>query len=562
MVVVAPGASARRVGACKSRVMSHLRFWLAAESGWPRSRSVTRAMPQPAAVATLGPRPRHRQLSPDSRSRWVEIHERQRQFLIDNLTQVVWSVVDGGTAFASPNIETVCGFTAREAAAWPGTLWVDRVHPADRERVERAFDALAPGDRFEAECRWQRKDSTWIWVRCTATASRDDGARVVDGLLSDITAQKTLEHQVCQSQKLGAIGQLTGGIAHDFKNLLTVILGSGQFLLETIPKGAQPRIDAEAIVEAAERAAALTKQLLAFSRRHTPEPQVVNLNTVVVEIEKILRRVIGEDIQLSIATSNEVGSVWADPVQVEQVVMNLVVNARDAMPRGGRLAIETVDIGPDDQYVMLGVSDTGCGMDAETRARIFEPLFTTKDQGKGTGLGLSTCRGIVQQAGGFIDVYSEPGQGSAFKVYLPKIGCGAPIAAGARSADGPAGRGGETILALEDNDGIRVLVRRILERLGYRVLEARSGDEALTIFDAAEDPIHLVLSDVVVPGVSGPDVVMRVRERSKSTRALFMSGYTGQTLLQKGTLRAGDPFIQKPFLPAALARKVREVLDA
>jgi CheY-like chemotaxis protein len=318
----------------------------------------------------------------------------------------------------------------------------------------------------------------------------------------------------------------------------------------------------------------LTRQLLAFSRTQVLQPTILDLNLVVAGVEKMLQRLIGEDVEFSVSPGTNLAPVLADPGQIEQVIMNLAINARDAMPTGGKLSIETanVDLGDEyaakhiqavpGQYVMLAVSDTGCGMDAETRRRAFEPFFTTKEQGKGTGLGLSTCFGIVKQSGGYIWIYSEPGHGTTFKIYLPRTEAAAEAGA-VRKASGAAELGGsETILVVEDDDRVRDAVRRILSARGYKVLLARDGDEALAISQVQEEPIGLVLSDVIVPGQSGPELVTRLARSSSKTKVLFMSGYSDHAVLRHGVLRAGMNFIQKPFAPEALGRKVREVLDA
>lgn len=375
--------------------------------------------------------------------------------------------------------------------------------------------------------------------------------------------------QAQHARRLEAVGQLSSGIAHDFNNLLAVILGNGEYLLEALPKGDQTRTDAEAIVDAAQRAAALTKQILAFARRKTFEPTAADLNAVVSGLEPMLRRVIGEDIELTIALAKGLRSVHADPSQLEQVVLNLVINARDAMPQGGKLSIETgtAASNPDlsderRDYITLTVGDTGCGMDESTLRRAFEPFFTTKQDERGTGLGLSTIHGIIERGGGHIAVESELGRGSVFTIYLPKVSEGWHAALPTTTSDATDLTGTETILVVEDDERVRMIVRRILDRCGYRVLEARDGSDALAVADAHEGFIHLVLSDVVMPGASGPQVVKCLQERSTGTKALFMSGYTSHPMLRDAALQDSTQSIQKPFAPDALARKVREVLNA
>ena len=496
--------------------------------------------------------------------------------LIANIPGVVWSAALGGTTtFVSAKVEQVCAFTAAEILAAPGNIWIDRVHPEDFHRVQDAYNLFASTKTtFDAEYRWQRNDGAWIWLRSRAVIRFGTDPALVDGILIDITGQKLLEAQNRQLQKMEMVGQFAGGIAHDFNNLLTVILGNDNFLIDALPEGDPRRADAEAIFEAAERAALLTRQLLTFSRRQSFDTRVLNLNTLIEGVEKMLRRVLTEDIDFSMALTQGVGNVRADAGQIEQVIMNLVINARDAMPHGGQLSIKTaqVELGEQDvapraphlpavrgTYVMLTVSDTGSGMDAETTRRMFEPFFTTKENGKGTGLGLSTCSAIVKQIGGHLWADSEPGQGSVFTVYLPSVDL---VAAATSKRVVTANLGGtETILVVEDDDRLRTLVHRVLDRLGYRVLGARDGQEALAVSRSHEGVLDLILSDVIVPDLSGVEIVNRVQGRFKDAKALFMSGHTNHALLDDGLLQNGTHFIQKPFMPEALAKKLREALD-
>ncbi|HET7321654.1 MAG TPA: ATP-binding protein, partial [Longimicrobiaceae bacterium] len=378
-------------------------------------------------------------------------------------------------------------------------------------------------------------------------------------LVREAAERKQLEEQLVQSQKMEAVGRLAGGVAHDFNNLLTAIKGHLEFLLEGLPAGSDAREDAEGIGDAADRAAQLTRQLLALSRRQVLQPRVLDLNQTVQEMEKMLHRVIGEDISLSSHTEPALGHVEADPGQLTQVLLNLVVNSRDAMPQGGQLTISTANVELDDEYVrgkvrvepggyvMLAVSDTGTGMDAETRARIFEPFFTTKEMGKGTGLGLSTVYGIVQQSGGHVWVYSEPGHGTTFKIYLPRVD--APLSTDA-APEAAMATGRETVLLAEDDPAVRVLARRGLEHAGYRVLEADGGEAALALAEEHDGPIHLLLSDVVMPGIGGRELAERLQERREGVAVLFMSGYTDDAILRHGMLNEGTPFLEKPFTPA------------
>jgi signal transduction histidine kinase len=385
-------------------------------------------------------------------------------------------------------------------------------------------------------------------------------------------ARRALEEQLEQSRKMEAVGRLAGGVAHDFNNLLTAILGYSNLVLDELEPGHPARVDVEQMRRAGESAASLTQQLLAFSRKQILQPQVLDLNKVVTRADSLLQRLIGEHITLVTALDQSLDRVSADPGQLEQVILNLAINARDAMPGGGRLTIETTNINLDDTYVtkhggsspgphvMLAVSDTGVGMDAETRARIFEPFFTTKRRGEGTGLGLSTVYGIVTQSGGSIWVNSEPGKGTTFKVYFPKASQGERQPVAVAATDGLAGT--ETILLTEDQPEVRSVACAVLERYGYRVLEASHGDEALRILRAHREPIHLLLSDVVMPSMSGPELARLVQLEHPGIRVLYASGYTDDAIVRHGVLDPGVAFLQKPFTPTALLRKVREMLDA
>ncbi|HVC09343.1 MAG TPA: MEDS domain-containing protein [Elusimicrobiota bacterium] len=379
--------------------------------------------------------------------------------------------------------------------------------------------------------------------------------------------------QLLQSQKMEAVGRLAGGVAHDFNNILTAILGLSDFVLENPSADSSVKGDVKEIKIAGERAAALTRQLLAFSRRQVLQPRVINLNDTVSSMDRFLGRIIGASIELTTFLSPALGNVKADPGQIEQVIMNLVVNARDAMPNGGKIALETGDVelsedyaeahpevsaGP---YVMLAVSDTGEGMDARTQARIFEPFFTTRARGKGTGLGLSTVHGIVKQSGGSIFVYSEPGKGSTFKIYFPRVeeNAEAPAKAGPRVESL---NGTETIIVVDDDDIVRKLVHRTLAEHGYTVLDAMSSREALTFCERHKGNIHLMLTDAILPHMNGRELGKRVGVLRPKTKIIFMSGYTDDAVVHHGILEAGSAFVEKPFTPEAILRKVREVLDA
>jgi two-component system cell cycle sensor histidine kinase/response regulator CckA len=411
-----------------------------------------------------------------------------------------------------------------------------------------------------------------VTVQLSVRAVRGRGGEVeyYETFVRDVTEQRRLEGQLLQAQKMEAVGRLAGGVAHDFNNLLTVILSYGDLLLEDLPRDAPQRDDVAEIRQAAVAASALTRQLLAFSRQQVLEPRVLDVNAVVAGTEKLLTRLIGEDVRLTISLATTVGLVKVDPGQLEQIIMNLAVNARDAMPQGGRLTIETGDVEMDEtyvrghplahagHYVMLAVSDTGVGMDAETQARIFEPFFTTKEVGKGTGLGLATVYGIVKQSGGFIWVYSEPGHGTTFKVYLPRVD--EPVSPAAAAAP-PAAGGAETVLVVEDVAAVRTVAREMLERRGYTVLEAPDGESALRLAGKHRGEIHLLLTDVVMPGGSGRALADRLLALRPGMKVLYMSGYTDDAVVRHGILEAGIAYLQKPFAPDSLTRKVRAVLD-
>ncbi len=386
-------------------------------------------------------------------------------------------------------------------------------------------------------------------------------------------ALRQSEERLRQAQKMEAVGRLAGGIAHDFNNLLTVIVSYCDLMLEDLAAGDPKRADLGEIRKAADGAAALTRQLLAFSRQQVLEPRVMDLKATIASTEKLLVRLIGEDIRLTTSLAPDLGAVRADPGQLGQIIINLAVNARDAMPAGGRLTIEAANVEMDEayvrghapagpgRYVMLALSDTGIGMDEQTQARIFEPFFTTKGVGKGTGLGLATVYGIVKQSGGFIWVYSEPGRGTTFKVYLPRVDEPAEAAA-APAVQAEPRRGAETVLVVEDAASVRVVTRQVLERYGYTVLEAPDGETALHLAAKHPGPIHLLLTDVVMPGLSGRQLVEQLARLRPDMKALYTSGYAANAIAHHGILESGIAYLAKPFTPETLARRVREVLDA
>jgi PAS domain S-box-containing protein len=445
--------------------------------------------------------------------------------------------------------------------------------PAERQRLLDR-DTYTDREYDEVEATWKRKDGQLLTVQLSVRAERHaaSGIAYYETIVRDVTEQRRLQAQLLQAQKMEAVGRLAGGVAHDFNNLLTVIISYTDLLLEDLDRDDPKREDVAAVRKAAEGAAALTHQLLAFSRKQVLQPRVLDLNATVASTEKLLRRLIGEDIRLVAKLGSGLGQVKADPGQVEQVIMNLAVNARDAMPAGGQLTIETANVEMDEayvrghplaepgRYVMLAVSDTGIGMDEQTKAHIFEPFFTTKEMGKGTGLGLATVYGIVKQSGGFIWLYSEPGQGTSFKIYLPLVEESAQRHATPAAAKLP--RGTETILVVEDAPAVRAVTRQVLERQGYTVLEAPNGEAAFALATKHHGPIHLLLTDVVMPGVNGRQLSEQLARPRPDMLVLFTSGYTDDSVVRHGILESGIAYLQKPFTPDGLARKVREVLDS
>ncbi|OLC71948.1 MAG: hypothetical protein AUH78_17120 [Gemmatimonadetes bacterium 13_1_40CM_4_69_8] len=445
--------------------------------------------------------------------------------------------------------------------------------PAERQRLLDR-DTYTEREYDEVEATWKRKDGLLLKVQLSVRAVRNvaSGVAYYETIVRDVTEQRRLQAQLMQAQKMEAVGRLAGGVAHDFNNLLTVIISYSDLLLEDLGRDDPKREDVAAVRKAAEGAAALTHQLLAFSRQQVLQPKVLDVNATVASTEKLLRRLIGEDIQLVAKLGSGLGSVKADPGQIEQVIMNLAVNARDAMPAGGQLTIETANVEMDEayvrghplaqpgRYVMLAVSDTGTGMDEQTKAHIFEPFFTTKELGKGTGLGLATVYGIVKQSGGFIWLYSEPGHGTSFKIYMPRVDESAERATPAAAA--PLPRGTETILVVEDAPAVRAVTRQVLERQGYTVLEAPNGGAALVLATKHHGPIHLLLTDVVMPGVNGRQLAEQLARPRPDMMVLFTSGYTDDSVVRHGVLESGIAYLQKPFTPDGVARKVREVLDS
>jgi PAS domain S-box-containing protein len=462
--------------------------------------------------------------------------------------------------------------------------WVQRLHPDDRARVEATLDAAIAGnaDSWSEEYQFLRSDGTYAAVLDRGLIVRGlDGKSVrMIGCMADLTERRRLEDQLRQSQKMEAVGRLAGGVAHDFNNVLTVVKSFSEFLLEDLDKLDPRRADVEEIARAADRAAALTRKLLAFSRKQVMRPEPLDLNTLVVGMEKMLQRLIGEDMHIVTALDRELMTVEADPSSIEQVILNLAVNARDAMPDGGIVTIGTKNeilertdaawgIEPG-RYAALSVTDTGHGMDAETVARVFEPFFTTKEQGKGTGLGLAMVYGIVKQSGGHVSVESRPGHGTTFTVYLPQpvdFPTGEPQSAAQNVAQNTEPKrgalvthGGETILVVDDEEAVRSSTRRALERAGYAVVAATDGAEALRLFTEYDGAVQMLITDVVMPGLGGRELVGRLKIMSPRLPVLFVSGYTEEGVRKQGVLEPGAAYLEKPFTPEKLLRKVREVL--
>jgi PAS domain S-box-containing protein len=452
-----------------------------------------------------------------------------------------------------------------------GELYADSSHwfeLADYLRSTASFTGLI--------VEWKRKEGTNTVVRISGrTVPNGKNGPTFELFAEDVTERRALEQQLRQSQKMEAVGRLAGGIAHDFNNLLMVISGYSEFLLDRLGPDPALRGPAQEISGAAQRASSLTRQLLAFSRKQMMAPKILDLNSVVTENLKMLTRVIGEDIDLVMVPAPTLGAIRADASQIDQVILNLAVNARDAMPSGGRLTIETSNVALDDEYarihsplnpgeyVMLAISDTGFGMDFETQSHIFEPFFTTKGP-KGTGLGLSTVYGIVKQSGGYIWVYSEVGKGTTFKIYLPRVAekIETPAVVVPAEEAAAAEPGSETILLAEDEANLRYLARQFLEKQGYKVIEAADGAAAMQIAVAHEGVIHLLLTDVIMPGMNGRELAQRISEIRPQTKVLYMSGYTENVIGHNGTLDAGVQLLQKPFTLRDLKNKVREILDS
>jgi PAS domain S-box-containing protein len=521
--------------------------------------------------------------------------EARYRTLVEHLPAITYIAelgAGGPWHYVSPQIETMLGFTPAEWLSDPMN-WMNHIFPEDREialAAENLFQQTH--DLFQAEYRMCARDGRVLWFRDEGVLLKQSESRglLMQGVMYEITERKRLEDQLRHSQKLEAVGQLAGGVAHDFNNLLMLIQAHNEHLRDHLSTDDPARKDVLQIENAVTRAASLTAQLLTFSRKQVLRPEILNLNAVLADVGKMLHRLIGENIEVNIVPACSPARVKADPGQIEQVILNLAVNARDAMPAGGRLTITVGEAelaendsrnhegAPAGKYVMLSVSDTGSGMDTETQAHIFEPFFTTKAPGKGTGLGLATVYGVVKQSDGWIWVDSKPGRGTTFQIYLPSVqefvaressikkipldespSTKKPTPAASSVDASPKGR--ETVLVVEDQDGIRDIVRESLRRNGYKVLIANDGDEALQMASAYPDPIHLLITDLVMPNIGGRELAQRLTPQRPTMKVLFMSGYSEQSALEIEATSQSATVLQKPFSLDALARNVRRVLD-
>jgi PAS domain S-box-containing protein len=493
--------------------------------------------------------------------------------LVENATYGIYLCsVEGKLLDVNPALVALLGYQS-ETELLAANLATDIFRSPD-EAAQLVAQCEQAGRLESVDVDWKHRDGKPITVRLSGRAVRDDRGVLAyfEIFAENVTERRALEEQLRQSQKMEAVGRLAGGVAHDFNNLMNVVMGYAELVLDGLAPADSLRGKVEEIKKAGQRATSLTRQLLAFSRKQVLEPKLINLNSVVEEMDKMLKRLIGEDIDLVTVLGPALGQVRADPSQIEQVIMNLTVNSRDALPNGGKLIIETANVYLDEAearrhpgarpgpYVMLSVSDTGCGMDAETRSHIFEPFFTTKAKGKGTGLGLATVYGIVSQSGGHIRVESESGRGTSFMIYLPRVEQEFEAIEPGK-APTVSLQGSETLLIVEDEEPVRALVCEILQKNGYTVLEAGHGAEAIQICERHEGSIQLMVTDVVMPGMSGRELAQRLSTLRPDMKVLYVSGYTEDAIVHYGVLDQGTNFLQKPFRPYDLARKVREVLD-
>jgi two-component system cell cycle sensor histidine kinase/response regulator CckA len=496
---------------------------------------------------------------------------RYRSLVQSSVYGIYRSSLEGKFLDVNPALTTMLGYESAEEVLALDPRCDVFADPEDQVRLMEEFRRTGRMDGIEV--RWKKKDGRPVTVRISgrAVSSADEPADVLEAIAEDVTERRVLEDQFRQAQKMEAVGRLAGGIAHDFNNLLMVVSGYTEVMLAEMGAGHRLEAKARAIQQASDRATMLTRQLLAFSRKQLLELKVVDVNTIVEDMERLLRPLIGENMELRTNLASDAGHTRADAGQLEQVLMNLVVNSKDAMPAGGRILIETSNVTRDQSdrgeqtfirpgdYVMLSVSDNGQGMDKETQSRIFEPFFTTKEKGKGTGLGLSTVYGIVKQSGGYVIVQSEIGCGTSFNIYLPRVE-GAAEAHGSAPTARTAAGGSETILLVEDEESVRQLVRDTLASKGYKVIEAENGQAGLTAAAAQKGKIDLVLTDVVMPGLGGRELVQELLVSRPDIKVLYLSGYTEDAIVNEGTIESGKAFLQKPFTLLTLARKVREVL--
>ena len=515
-----------------------------------------------------------------SRKEAEEALQRQSEFIrtiTDSMGEGLF-VIDrsGRVSFMNPASERLLGWS-REELLLRDLHQMTHYRKPDGTPLSRSdcalIEAMESGTTVRREDSFIRKDGSVLPAFAISSPLTSASGEIVGAVIvfHDVTERRALEEQLLHSQKMEAVGRLAGGIAHDFNNILSVVSGYGEMVLSELAEDDEHRARVVEILRAADRATGLTRQLLAFGRRQVIEPRHLDLNAVVVDVERMLHRLIGEDIQVSTKLGSDLGAIKADPGQVEQVLINLAVNARDAMPKGGKLILETANVTLDEDlvrgtldvtagpYVMLSVSDTGVGMDREVKEHLFEPFFTTKDSGSGTGLGLATVYGIVKQSGGHVWVYSEPGWGTTFKLYFPHVMSLEPSLSGIAPAEMLGGS--ETILVVEDDDLVRALIREFLTSVGYTVILAANPEEGLKLATERADEIDLLLTDVVMPGMSGRELVDRLTTSTPNLRVLFMSGYSDEAVASRGILEDGLAFLQKPFTRYSLSAKVRKVLD-
>lgn len=502
-----------------------------------------------------------------------ESERRWRAILEKSFDCISLIAADGTILYSSPSLASVLGYSPEEHI---GRNTFDLLHPDDAPQVRFQYERLIhnAGSSETSIHRARHKDGSWRWLESRGTnLLHEPSVRALVINFRDITEQRVAQEQLRQAQKMEAIGRLAGGVAHDFNNLLCVINGYSDLLLQRADPDDPAREMLAEIKKAGELSASLTRQLLAFSRKQVLALKRLDLNGVIRNVEKMLRRVIGEDIELVTNLAAGLGIIEADPGQMEQVMMNLAVNARDAMPGGGTLRIETANLEwnaaeapthsavPAGRYVVLSVQDTGCGMTPEVKSRLFEPFFTTKGPGRGTGLGLATLYGIIKQSGGHIEVESDPGRGTRFLIYLP-VAENLRFAGPSHYALRPLARGTETVLVVEDEHAVRSLTTLVLRETGYQVIEACDGESALRMAERHNGVIDLLVTDVVMPGLGGRQIAERLSQRRPEMRVLYLSGYMDDAVVRQGVLHDEVNFLQKPFMPAMLAQKIREVLDA